>query len=255
MFPVSDDNPTFRTPFVTIGLIVAMLAVWVLVQGAGLDDATVARTVCNWGMVPAELTHLRPLGFQVPIADGMACVIDNDWINWLTPLLAMFLHGSWGHVLSNALFLWVFGNNVEDVMGRGRFLAFYLLCGFIAAGAQILINPSSPVPTVGASGAISGALGAYLLLYPRVPVRMYFPPIFFFRVQAWMVLVWWFIVQFLSGLPQLFAPAPEISGGVAVWAHIGGFTSGLLLSRVFEDPELVAQHRALLRERAGWRAA
>lgn len=246
MFPVSDDNPTFRTPIVTIGIIVAMLAVWVFVQGAGLDDVVLATTVCNWGLVPAELTHLRPVGFPVPLAKDLACLVDHNWINWATPLLSMFLHGSWGHVLANALFLWVFGNNVEDVMGRGRFLVFYLLCGFIAAGAQVMVNPSSPVPTVGASGAISGALGAYLLLYPTVSVRMYFPPIFFFRLPAWFVLIFWFAIQFLSGVPQLFAAAPEISGGVAVWAHIGGFAAGVLLSRAFEDPELVAMHRAAL---------
>jgi membrane associated rhomboid family serine protease len=110
----------------------------------------------------------------------------------------------------------------------------------------VLINPSSPVPTVGASGAISGALGAYLLLYPRVSVRMYFPPIFVFRLPAWLVLLFWFAMQFLNGLPQLWNPNPAISGGVAVWAHIGGFVSGALLSLAFEDPELVAMHRAAL---------
>lgn len=251
MFPVSDDNPTFRTPVVTIGIIAAMLGVWVLVQGGGFDDLRLATTVCNWGLVPAELTHLRPIGFSVPLADGLTCDVDNAWINWLTPFLSMFLHGSWGHVLSNALFLWVFGNNVEDVMGRGRFLVFYLICGLVAAGAQTLIDPASPVPTVGASGAISGALGAYLLLYPKVMVRVYFPPIFFFRIQAWVMLIWWFAMQFFSGLPQLVAPNPAISGGVAVWAHIGGFAAGVLLSRAFEDPELIARHREVLRTRLG----
>jgi membrane associated rhomboid family serine protease len=149
-------------------------------------------------------------------------------------------------VLSNALFLWVFGNNVEDVMGRGRFVAFYLICGIVAAGAHLLVDAASPVPTVGASGAISGALGAYLLLYPRAPVRMFFPPIFLLRFPAWLVLVWWFAIQFMSGLPQLLAPAPSISGGVAVWAHIGGFVAGVLLIRAFVDDRLVAQRRIAL---------
>jgi membrane associated rhomboid family serine protease len=246
VFPIGDDNPTFRTPLVTIGIIVTMLAVWVFGQGGGWDGELLARTVCTCGLVPAELTHLRPVGFAIPIGYGLGCLIDHDWINWATPLISMFLHGSWGHVGANALFLWVFGNNVEDVMGRPRFLVFYLLCGFIAATAQVLVNPSSPVPTVGASGAISGALGAYLLLYPRVSVRMYFPPIFVFRLPAWFVLLFWFAIQFASGLPQLWNPAPSISGGVAVWAHIGGFAAGALLSRAFEDPELVAMHRAAL---------
>ncbi len=151
------------------------------------------------------------------------------------------------HILSNALFLWVFGNNVEDVMGRGRFLVFYLLCGVIAAAAHVIVSPSSPVPTVGASGAISGALGAYLLLYPKVRVEDVLSPIFLFSLPAWLVLTWWFAMQFLSGLPQLLAPAPEISGGVAVWAHIGGFAAGVLLSGLFEDPELIARHKEVLR--------
>ena len=250
MFPLYDDNPTFRTPVATIGLIATMLIVWVVVQGAG-NDVAVATTVCNWGLVPAELTHLREVGFQVPLGGGLGCVIDNDSINWLTPLLSMFLHGSWGHILSNALFLWVFGNNVEDVMGRFRFVVFYLTCGLIAAAAHVIVSPASPVPTVGASGAISGALGAYLLLYPRVRVKMFFPPVFLFSLPAWLVLTWWFAMQFLSGLPQLLAPAPAISGGVAVWAHIGGFAAGVLLSGLFEDSELIARHREVLRTKLG----
>jgi membrane associated rhomboid family serine protease len=250
VIPIGDENPTFRTPVVTIGLILVMLAIWVFVQGAGMSEETLVRTVCNLGLVPAELTHLQPVGTAVPLAKNWVCVVDNNLINWATPLTSMFLHGSWGHILSNALFLWVFGNNVEDVMGRGRFLFFYLLCGLVAAATHVMIDPSAPVPTVGASGAISGALGAYLLLYPRVRVRMFFPPIFLLRIPAWLVLIWWFIIQFLTGLPQLLAPAPEISGGVAVWAHIGGFAAGMLLSRVFENPFLIAQHRAVLRARA-----
>jgi membrane associated rhomboid family serine protease len=245
MFPLYDENPTFRTPIVTIGLIVTMLVIWVFVQGMGYEPL-VAETVCNWGLVPAELTHLRPVGFQVPIGEGVACVIDNSAINWATPLISMFLHGSWGHVLSNALFLWVFGNNIEDVMGRGRFLVFYLFGGLIAAAAHVVVSPTSPVPTVGASGAISAALGAYLILYPRVRVQMFFPPLFLFRLPAWLVLTWWFAIQFVTGLPQLIAPSPEISGGVAVWAHIGGFAAGVLLSRAFMDADLVARHRAVL---------
>jgi membrane associated rhomboid family serine protease len=248
MFPVGDENPTFRTPVVTISIIVAMVVTWVFVQGAG-GMYEVAASVCNWGLVPAELTGLRPIGFEVPIAPGLVCEVDGAPVNFATPVLSMFLHGSWGHLFSNSLFLWVFGNNVEDVMGRGRFLVFYLLCGVIAAAAHIVIDPASPVPTVGASGAISGALGAYILLYPRVRVRMFIPPVFLLRFPAWLVLGWWFALQFLTGLPQLIAPAPEISGGVAVWAHIGGFAAGMLLSSLFEDRNLVLRHKRLLVER------
>jgi membrane associated rhomboid family serine protease len=249
LFPISDDNPTFRVPVVTIGIIVTLLVVWVMVQGAGVDEALLATTVCNWGLVPAELTHMREVGFAIPIADGMECAVDNQLVNYATPISSMFLHGGWGHVLGNSLFLWVFGNNVEDVMGRGRFLVFYLMCGLLAGAAHLIIEPSSPVPTVGASGAISGALGAYLLMHPRAPVRTFFPPFFIFRIPAFVVLALWFGMQFLSGLPQLLSPRPEISGGVAVWAHIGGFAAGMILGKLFEDPQLVAAHRAVLRER------
>ncbi|HKS06467.1 MAG TPA: rhomboid family intramembrane serine protease [Gemmatimonadaceae bacterium] len=247
MFPLSDDNPTFRTPVATIGIIVALVGIWVLVQGGGFDPAQLAITVCNWGLVPAELTHMRPIGFAVPLTNDMVCAIDDHVVNYATPVLSMFLHGSWGHVLGNSLFLWVFGNNVEDVMGRGRFVMFYVLCGLLAGAAHLIVEPSSPVPTVGASGAISGALGAYLVMYPRALVRTFFPPFFLFRIPAFVVLLLWFGMQFLSGLPQLLSPRPTISGGVAVWAHIGGFFAGVVLGRLFANPELVAAHKASLR--------
>lgn len=240
MFPISDDNPTLRTPVVTYALLATLLGVFVLVQGAGglLGPDGMNRllaSVCNYGMVPAELLHTQPVGLAVPMAPSLACVIDDYPINYLTPLTSMFLHGSWLHLLGNGLFLWVFGNNVEDSMGRGRFLAFYLVCGLVAAATHLLVEGSSPVPTVGASGAISGVLGGYLLLYPRVRVRTYFPPIFLFHVPAWLVLIFWFAQQVLTGLPQLSRMRPDVSSGVAVWAHIGGFLAGVLLIKLFED--------------------
>ncbi|MCX5761552.1 MAG: rhomboid family intramembrane serine protease, partial [Gemmatimonadetes bacterium] len=225
MIPIGDDNPTVRVPVVTIFLIVAMFAVWVLVQGAGFDENLLAASVCNLGMVPGELTHLAPLGSGVPIGPEMACVIDGQRINILTPLLSMFLHGGWGHIIGNAMFLWVFGNNIEDVVGRGRFLAFYLLCGLVASAAHIVVDPGSPIPTVGASGAISGVMGAYLVLFPKVRVRMLFLFVIILKVipiPAWLVLLYWFGLQLLSGLPELLSPSPKIAGGVAVWAHVGG---------------------------------
>jgi membrane associated rhomboid family serine protease len=160
----------------------------------------------------------------------------------------MFLHGSWGHLLGNLLFFWVFGNNIVDSMGRGRFLIFFVFCGLVAAGAHVLVEPASPVPTVGASGAISGVMGAYLVLYPRVRVNMLFIFIIFFKVfaiPAWLVLVWWFAVQVLTGLPQLMPMRPEISGGVAVWAHVGGFVAGVVLIKLFENRRLVAKRDAI----------
>lgn len=246
MIPLSDENPTLRTPWMAIAILAAMFAVWIFVQGAGFDATALATSVCNLGMVPGELTHRAALGLEVPIAPHLSCAVDNEAINILTPLTSMFLHGSWGHILGNALFFWIFGNNIEDVMGRGRFLAFYLLCGLAAAAAHIAAGPASPVPTVGASGAISGVMGAYLLLFPRVRIRMLFWFIIFikvFRIPAWVVLIWWFTTQLVIALPEALSTSPSIAGGVAVWAHVGGFVAGLLLIKLFENPTLVSQRR------------
>jgi membrane associated rhomboid family serine protease len=153
------------------------------------------------------------------------------------------------HILGNALFLWVFGNNVEDVLGRRRFLAFYLICGLAAAAVHVMVDPRSPIPTVGASGAISGVMGAYLVLFPKVRVRMLFIFIIVFKVfplPAWLVLAYWFALQLLSGLPELLSPNPEMAGGVAFWAHVGGFVAGLILAKLFENPALAQRRRDIL---------
>ena len=258
MIPISDDNPTLRKPVVTYALLATLLVVWLFVQGGGgvLGDGPMPliASVCNYGLVPAELLRTKPVGFAVPIAPGVACVVDDFWYNALTPITSMFLHGGWGHLLGNSLYLWVFGNNVEDSMGRGRFLAFYLLCGLAAAAAHVLVEPGSAVPTVGASGAISGVLGGYLLLYPRVRVRTFFPPFFLFHVPAWFVLVLWFGGQLVAGLPQLSPMRPDASSGVAVWAHIGGFVAGVALVKLFEDRTLVRRRATVGDARAVWAA-
>lgn len=248
MIPLSDENPTLHPSYMTFALLGAIVASWVLIQGGGFDSAVLAATVCDYGMVPGELSRQAPLGSGVPIGPGMACIIDDFAINTFTPITSMFLHGGWMHLLGNCLFLWVFGNNVEDSMGHVRFLVFYLVCGLAAAAAHVLIDPASPVPTVGASGAISGVMGAYLLLYPNVRVKMLFPIIIYpliVHLRAWVVLVWWFALQVISGLPQLMRLNPEVSGGVAVWAHVGGFVAGVVLIRAFEDRELVRRRRAM----------
>lgn len=255
MIPLSDENPTLHKPVMTWALLAAMFAVFIVVQGAGFDQIKLATTICNWGMVPGELTHRARLGVGVPIAPGLACVVDNSPINIFTPLTSMFLHGGWMHILGNALFFWVFGNNIEDSMGPGRFLAFYLICGLAAAGTHIAMNPGSPVPTVGASGAISGVLGAYLVLYPRVRVNMLFIFIIIIRiipVPAWIVLIWWFFVQVISALPQLSQVNPDVSSGVAVWAHVGGFITGMILIKLFENRSLVAERDAIRRSQHPW---
>ncbi|MEO8194823.1 MAG: rhomboid family intramembrane serine protease [Gemmatimonadales bacterium] len=239
MIPLSDDHTTMRTPVMTYAIIAVNLFVWFLVQGAGFNEPQLAASVCNLGLVPGELTHLARLGTAVPLGDGLACVVDNEAVNVLTPITSLFLHGSWMHLLGNMLFLWVFGNNIEDSMGSLRFLVFYLLCGIAASAAHIFVSPASPVPTVGASGAISGIMGAYLVLYPRIHVKMFFPPFFIFRVRAWLVLLWWFLWQILGGLPELTTMRPEVSSGVAFWAHVGGFIAGVFLVKVFENRRLV----------------
>ena len=242
MIPISDDNPTLRTPAVTIGLLVSITAVWVVAQGAGFDPRTLMASVCNLGMVPGEITGAAKLGTALPIGAGMACVVDAEPVNYLTPLTSMFLHGGWAHIIGNCLFLWVFGNNIEDSMGRLRFLAFYVVCGLVGAAAHVAVDPASPIPVVGASGAISGVMGAYLVLYPRVMVNMLFIFIIIIRIiplPAWVVLIYWFALQVLGVLPQLTGPETELSAGVAFMGHVGGFVAGVVLVKLFEDKRLV----------------
>jgi membrane associated rhomboid family serine protease len=236
MIPLGDDIRSVRWPTMTYLLLALTWGVWLLVQQAGFNQQALAATVCNLGLVPGEITHRVPLGYAVPIGPGMACVVDNNAINRLTPLTSIFLHGGWGHIIGNSIYLLVFGKGVESRMGSMRFLVFYLVCGLVAAATHIAINPASAIPTVGASGAISGVLGGYLLLFPRARIRMYFPPIFFFSIPAVLVLLFWFGEQLLAGLPQLSNMNAEVTGGVAVWAHVGGFLAGVILVRWFAKP-------------------
>jgi membrane associated rhomboid family serine protease len=246
MFPYRDDNPTILTPYVTVAIIAANLAVWVVLQGMGADQR-LAQTVCELGLIPGDLTHHLPIGYQFAVGGGYACRIDGS-SSWYTIVTSMFLHGGWLHILGNMWFLWLFGNNVEDVMGHGRFLAFYLLCGGAAAAAQILIDPASPVPMVGASGAISGVMGAYVMLYPRVRVHtiVWFILIFQWTVPAYVMLGYWFLLQILSA-------SVHTVGEVAVWAHIGGFLAGAVLIMLFRNPALQERRERLLAARA-WEA-
>ncbi|MGH7583552.1 MAG: rhomboid family intramembrane serine protease [Gemmatimonadales bacterium] len=243
MFPYRDDNPTVLTPFVTIGIIAANLAVWVIFQGMG-SEHRLAQTVCEYGLIPGDLLHHLPIGYQFPVGAGDVCEVTAG-NSWYTVVTSMFLHGGWLHVLGNMWFLWLFGDNVEDIMGPARFLVFYLLCGLAAAATQIFIDPSSAVPMVGASGAISGVMGAYLVLYPRAPVRTIMWVILIFRVTfpAWIMLGYWLILQVLGA-------AIDPVGGVAVWAHIGGFITGALLISVFRSSSLEERRTRMLAARA-----
>jgi len=242
MFPYRDDNPTLATPVVTVLLIAVNLAVWILVQGTGTEPG-LSRSVCELGLIPGELLGRVAGGTTLPLTRASVCVLGTDH-PWFTPLTSMFLHGGWFHLIGNMWFLWVFGNNVEDSMGRLRYVVFYLLSGFAAAAAQTLVNPSSIIPMVGASGAISGVMGAYIVLYPRVRVHMLvFLGFFITRVAvpAYLMLGYWLFLQVLGGIPALAAE----TGGVAFWAHAGGFLAGALLISLFKNPVLVARHRRL----------
>lgn len=235
MFPYRDDNPTFLTPFVTLGIIALNVMAWGWLQGFGMEPE-LSASVCRLGLIPGEaLGRLAP-GTLIPAGQGLTCVT-GAVPTWHTAVTSMFLHGGWFHLIGNMWFLWVFGNNVEDSMGHARFVAFYLLCGLAAAGVQVATDPGSAVPMVGASGAISGVMGAYVLLYPRVRVRvLVFLGIIFFRtgLPAWAMLGYWFLLQ-LAGA----AAAPGGEGGIAFWAHAGGFLAGLLLILFFRNPELI----------------
>jgi membrane associated rhomboid family serine protease len=214
-FPIRDENPTQRVPFVNYGLItlniVAFLYTWPSIVG---DEPWL---VPSYGLVPSRISA-DPFGEAFTI------------------LTSMFMHGGWGHLISNMLFLHIFGDNLEDVMGHRRYLGFYLLSGLAAALAQVLVNPHSPVPMVGASGAIAGVVGGYLLLFPRAPIVMLnLTPLILFIgllpvIPAWAVAGEFFFVNLWQALGEA---VDRSMGGVAVFAHLGGFTGGLLLTRSF----------------------
>lgn len=239
MFPIRDENPHFLTPLVTYALIGINLAAWVSIQGLGSEEL-LARSVCNFGLVPGELLGRVDPGNVFPMGP-YSCVVDPK-PSWVTPFSHMFLHGGWFHLLGNMWFLWIFGNNVEDSMGHARFVLFYVLCGLVAAAIQVAARPDSIVPMVGASGAIGGVMGAYVTLYPRVRVDLLVILGFYVTtvsVPAIFMLGYWFLIQLIGGAASL---AREDVGGVAFWAHVGGFVAGALLVLLFRRPALVARH-------------
>ena len=249
MFPLYDENPHFLTPLVTWGIIATNAAAWLLVQGLGTDPA-LTRSVCELGLVPGELLQRIAPGTRIPIGEGVFCVTTAR-PGWHTLLTSMFLHGGWMHLIGNMWFLWIFGNNVEDSMGHARFALFYVLCGLAAAALQIAFQPSSGIPMVGASGAIGGVMGAYVVLYPRVRVHTAVVLGFYvsrFSVPASVMLGYWFLLQLVGGAIGLGRGA----AGVAFWAHVGGFAAGVLLIALFRDPELVRRHPLHGMARRGW---
>ena len=249
MFPLRDENPTELVPFVTVSIIAANVLAWLVVQSAGAGDGFLA-SLCAYGSIPGELTGSIAAGETVPLGPRHSCLAGG--LTYATVVTSMFLHGSWMHLIGNMWFLWVFGNNIEDSMGHGRFVVFYLVCGGLATAAHVASNPGSGIPTVGASGAISGIMGAYLVLYPKVRVHtMIFLGIFFRVVPmtAWAILALWFGLQVLSG-----ALDAGTGGGVAFWAHVGGFVAGVVLIKLFAKPLLAdakRQGRVLSRSEMG----
>jgi membrane associated rhomboid family serine protease len=240
MFPYHDENETQRFPVVTVAFIALNVIAWFLVQGAG-SPMQLAKSVCELGLIPAELMLSRPPGASFPLGEGIRCLTDpgRQVENVFT---SFFLHRSWMHLLGNMWFLWLFGNNVEDAMTRPRFVLFYLTCGVVAALAQVEANPRSVVPMVGASGAISGVMGAYLILYPRVRVFTLVPLGFILTrvaLPAWAMLLYWAFLQLVSGVSTVGGE----EGGVAFWAHIGGFVAGAVLVRLLVRPDHLAQHK------------
>ena len=222
MIPLHDDNPTERFPFVTIAFIVMCLAVF-LYQNS-LSEKLGEVFVLQYGAIPALVFGAGSLPEDASSAIPSA----------LTLLSSMFLHGGWMHLLGNMLYLWIFGNNIEDAMGHAKFAVFYLLCGVMAALSHALTDPSSQIPMVGASGAISAVLGAYLLLFPRAHVLVLLPAVGMTRVAAGIVLGMWFVTQLISGGMSVGAQG----GGVAFFAHIGGFVAGMALVGLFKRPEV-----------------
>jgi len=221
MIPLHDDNPTSIRPLVTIALIVACVVVFLWQASLSERDAQIA--VYAFGMIPAVLFGDAELPATLATIPATASL-----------LTSMFLHGGWLHLIGNMLYLWVFGNNIEDSMGHGRFIVFYLLCGIAAALTQAVQDPASIVPMIGASGAIGGILGGYIVLFPRARILVLVPlgVIFFtMRIPALVVLGIWFALQFfLSAMSDTGAP-----GGVATWAHVGGFVAGLILITPFRN--------------------
>ncbi len=217
MLPLKDDNRPQRRPIVNYTLIVVNFLVFFheLALGPRLNSFFI-----KYGVIPWELTHLKTIFGSVPF--------------YVKPFTSMFVHGGWGHILGNMLYLWIFGDNVEDALGHIRYIFFYIITGYAAALSQTLIHPLSQIPNIGASGAISGVLGAYFFLYPHARVLTLVPDLlffgFFYRIMyipAYLVIGFWFLYQLFLGLITI----PSHGGGVAFFAHIGGFITGYLIVR------------------------
>ncbi|MDR3564529.1 MAG: rhomboid family intramembrane serine protease [Negativicutes bacterium] len=219
MIPLRDNVHSRHFPYITVGLII--INFYTFFQEIGMSDAALAGSIQNYGLVPASFlanfdSHPLAVSTYVPLFSDL------------------FLHGGWMHIIGNMWYLWLFGHSVEDCLGRLNFTWFYLLCGIAANLSQIIVDPASTVPTIGASGAISGVLGAYFLLYPRARISTLIPLFIFFpiiQIRAWLFLIFWFLLQLQSGALALFTAG----SGIAWWAHIGGFVAGMALVKMVKD--------------------
>ncbi len=217
MFPLRDSTPSRSFPVITVTLIIINIIIFVMETAAGPQG--LSDLVYVFGLVPAFLKEqISPLGFY-PI------------------VTSMFLHGGWMHVIGNMWILWLFGDNIEDYMGSGRFFIFYLLCGMVAGLTHYFINPGSDIPVVGASGAVAGVMGAYFLMFRQAKILTYIPPIFLLNLPAWIYLGFWGLSQLYCGTADIISA--NSCGQIAFWAHIGGFGAGMILYRAFlrEEPQ------------------
>src|SRR5579871_2279165 len=221
MFPLRDTQPSYSKPIVTVILIVINILIFLF--EFSLDSYSQNALIFTYGLVP-------------------------DHFRWMNVFTSMFLHGGWMHVLGNMWFLWIFGDNIEDILGHGKFLLFYLMCGVAAAICQVFFNFGSRVPMVGASGAIAGVMGAYLVKFPRARIVTAAIIIFFittFEVPAWLMLIYWFFIQFVGGYESITASQYAQTGGTAFFAHVGGFLAGILLIYMLGTRPVYSRRRDL----------
>jgi membrane associated rhomboid family serine protease len=221
MFPLRDTQKSYSTPVVTILLVVVNLLVFLF--EFSLDDYSRNAFIMQYGLVP-------------------------DHFGITNIFTSMFLHGGWMHVLGNMWFLWIFGDNIEDILGHGKYVLFYLLCGVVAALTQTAMNPYSRVPMVGASGAIAGVMGAYMIKFPRSRVLTLIPIVFFFttiEVPAWVMLIYWFVLQLFGGVGSVGYTQGTEAGGTAFFAHVGGFVAGMVLVKLMGAKEPYMRRRDL----------
>ena len=221
MFPIRDSQPSYSKPVITVLIIVINLLVFLF--EFSLDPYTLNAFIATYGLVP-------------------------DQFHFSAIFTSMFLHGGWLHVLGNMWFLWIFGDNIEDILGHDKYLLFYLVCGVAAAISQTFLNPFSRVPMVGASGAIAGVMGAYLVKFPRAQIRTLVTLFVFFfltDVPAWAMLIYWFVIQLFSGVGSIASSQYTQGGGTAFFAHVGGFVTGIVLIKVLGTREPYSRRRDL----------